>query len=188
MIIKKLTMDQLQRPTVEEAQQLPKLPYVLVLDNVRSLLNVGSIFRSADAFACDHLYLAGITGTPPHRELLKTSLGSELTVPWSHHAAALEVVLELKAKGYTCLALEQAAGSTKLHEWQPEGSSGPWAIVLGNEVEGVSQAVVNACDGCLEIPQLGHKHSLNVAVAAGVVMWQIVSVLQPERQRQMPSL
>lgn len=180
MPILKLSMDQLQRPTIEEVKQAPKMPYVVVLDNVRSLLNVGSIFRTADAFACQHLFLAGITGTPPHRELLKTSLGSELTVPWSHHADTLSVVHQLKLEGYQCYAVEQASGSIMLDQWQPDLSIGPVALIMGNEVEGVSQQVVNACHGCLEIPQWGHKHSLNVAVAAGVVMWQLASRINTE--------
>ncbi len=178
--MRKLTMADLCRPSAAEAAQSPKLPYVVVLDNIRSMHNVGSLFRTADAFGCLKLLLCGITGTPPHREIQKTALGSEETVSWVHYADTVTAVQDLKQAGYYCLALEQAEGSIMLQDLVlPLGQ--PVALVLGNEVEGVQQQVVDACDACLEIPQLGHKHSLNVSVAAGVAMWEIAKVLMNAR-------
>lgn len=174
MPVRKLTMADLNRLSVPEAAAGPKLPYVLVLDNIRSMLNVGSIFRTADAFACEKLYLTGITGTPPHREIQKTALGSEQTVSWTYSASTAEVLKVLRDEGYLCLAVEQTVGSIKLDAWEPDTTQ-PLALVLGNEVEGVSDEALALCNGALEIPQYGHKHSLNVAVAAGVVMWQAMN-------------
>lgn len=167
-------MDELDRLSVEEFQQAEKRPYVLVLDNVRSLSNVGSIFRTADAFRCERLYLCGITGTPPHRELAKTALGADLTVAWQHAPDAAELVAALRREGYTVCVVEQTDQSQSLADFRPEAGR-RYAFVLGNEVSGVGDGVVALADLGLEIPQFGTKHSLNVAVAAGIVCWAFVS-------------
>lgn len=148
-----------------------RLPLAVVLDNVRSGLNVGSVFRSADVFAVSKMVLCGITAAPPHREILKTALGSTDTVPWTHEADAVQAVENLQREGFIVLALEQAPGRT----WLQEVSVVPgkkYALVLGNEVDGVSAQVLAACDGVVEIPQFGTKHSLNIAVAAGIALWE----------------
>jgi tRNA G18 (ribose-2'-O)-methylase SpoU len=170
-------MADLGRPTTEVALEQPKLPFVVVVDNVRSMLNVGAVFRTADAFAAHHLILCGITGQPPHREIGKTALGSEYSVAWVYEKDTVVAIKDLKAQGYLCFALEQAEGSINLAQWEvPTMCS--IALVIGNEVEGVQQSVIDLCDGCLEIPQWGHKHSLNVAVAAGVAIWEIAKALK----------
>lgn len=168
--VQKLSNDELGRPDLIAYQQKKKLDFVLVLDQVRSALNVGSIFRTADAFLVQHLYLCGITASPPHREIEKTALGATVSVAWSKHSDTLSVIKELKAKGYTVFALEQAHGSVSLSEFPAQKN--PLAIVLGHEMDGVDQAVIDACDGCIEIIQEGTKHSLNVAVCAGIVTWE----------------
>lgn len=170
--MRKLSMADLKRLTVEETQLAPKLPFVVVLDNIRSMLNVGSVFRTADAFAAEKLYLCGITGQPPHREIQKTALGSEDTVSWAYQQDAVECVKTLKAEGYLIMPLEQAQGSTILNQLRLEAGQ-KVALVLGNEVNGVDQAIIDMADICLEIPQFGHKHSLNVSVAAGIAMWDL---------------
>jgi len=172
--MRKLQTDELARLTLTEFHSAEKLPYVLVLDNVRSLLNVGSIFRSADAFRCERLYLCGITGTPPHRELAKTALGAEQSVAWTYAPDAGALVGQLQAEGYVVCAIEQTEGSTSLADFDPQPDR-RYAFVLGNEVDGVSEAVVESAMVCLEIPQFGTKHSLNVAVVAGIVAWNFVS-------------
>ena len=167
-------MDELDRLSVEQFQQAEKLPYVLVLDNVRSLLNVGSIFRTADAFRVEKIFLCGITGTPPHRELAKTALGADETVPWQYAPDAAELVGQLRRAGYVVAVVEQTDRSQSLADFQPEAGR-RYAFVLGNEVSGVGDEVVAQADVGLEIPQFGTKHSLNVAVAAGIVCWDLVS-------------
>ncbi len=176
--MRKLSTDELNRLTLTEFQSAEKLPFVLVLDNVRSLLNVGSIFRSADAFRCERLYLCGITGTPPHRELAKTALGADQSVAWTYAPDAGVLVGQLQAEGYVVCALEQTVGSTSMAAFEPQPGQ-RYAFVLGNEVDGVSEAVVECADLCLEIPQFGTKHSLNVAVVAGIVAWAFVSKCRP---------
>lgn len=166
----------MKRLTVEEFRQADKLPLVVVLDDVRSMHNVGSVFRTADAFRVEQVLLCGITGTPPHAEIHKTALGAEFSVDWQYCPSALQAVGALKDKGYTILSVEQAEGSVMLPLFKVE-SSRKYAIVLGNEVKGVHQEVVDASDGCLEIPQEGTKHSLNVSVAAGIVIWQFWSAI-----------
>lgn len=173
-IMRKLSMDELDRLSVEQFQQAEKLPYVLVLDNVRSLLNVGSIFRTADAFRVEKIHLCGITGTPPHRELAKTALGADETVPWQYAPDAAELVARLRREGYAVAVVEQTDGSQSLAHFQPEAGR-RYAFVLGNEVSGVSDEVVALADVALEIPQFGTKHSLNVAVAAGIVCWHFTA-------------
>jgi 23S rRNA (guanosine2251-2'-O)-methyltransferase len=168
--MRKLSTDELNRLSPQEALQLPRLSLSLVLDNVRSGLNVGSAFRTADAFGLAHLYLCGISAQPPHREILKTALGATEAVPWSYHASTAELVGQLKAEGFRVVAVEQAAGSMPLQLFsRPPGQ--PLALIFGNEVNGVSEEVMALVDEAIEIPQVGSKHSLNISVCVGVVSW-----------------
>lgn len=169
--MQKKSLQDLQRLTVTEHQAQPKIPLVLVLDNIRSALNVGSVFRTADAFKVERLILCGITAQPPHRDILKTAIGATESVAWTHSATTLDAVHALQASGYRVLALEQAQGSTSLLDFTVAPEQ-PYAIVLGNEVKGVEEAVMAAVEGCLEVPQYGTKHSLNVAVCTGLVVWE----------------
>jgi tRNA G18 (ribose-2'-O)-methylase SpoU len=166
----KLKLDELNRVSVADFKNQKKLPIVVVLDEVRSLHNVGSIFRTADGFAVESLVLCGITAQPPHREIEKTALGATQSVDWSYFPSTMAAVLELKAKGYTVLALEQASESIMLSDFTPTSAT-KYAIILGNEVNGVNDEVMKLVDGCLEIPQFGTKHSFNVVVSAGIVLW-----------------
>ena len=168
---RKLKITELNRMTVDEFKQADKIPLVVVLDEVRSLHNIGSVFRTSDAFLVNCIYLCGITATPPHPEMHKTALGAEDTVTWKYKKHTLEAVEELHNEGYTVLAIEQVEGSTMLNDLSLEAGK-KYAIVMGNEVKGVQQEVVNACDGCIEIPQYGTKHSLNVSVTTGIVLWE----------------
>ena len=170
-MMRKLKTIEMQRLTAEEFQKATKLPLTVVLDDVRSMHNVGSVLRTADAFRVEEVVLCGITGTPPHPEIHKTALGAEDSVRWRHCANALQAVGELKAQGLTVLSVEQATESTMLPQFQAEQGK-HYAIVLGNEVKGVHQEVIDASDGCIEIPQLGTKHSMNVSVTAGIVIYQ----------------
>lgn len=163
----------MKRLSVEEFREAKKTPLVVVLDDVRSMYNVGSVFRTGDAFRIEALYLCGISATPPATEIHKTALGAEDSVEWQHFDSALEAVKRLKENGYVVLAVEQCEGSTKLHEFTPEQDK-KYAVVLGNEVKGVHQDVIDACYGCLEIVQLGTKHSMNVSVTAGIIMYRFV--------------
>ena len=167
----------MNRLTVEEFKDEKKTPLIVVLDNVRSLHNVGSVFRTADAFLVEAVYLCGITCTPPHAEIHKTALGAENTVTWKHYQDTHQAVTDLKAQGYTVFAIEQAAGSTLLPDLQLDKSK-KYAVILGNEVKGVQQTVVDACDGCIEIPQFGTKHSLNVSVTGGIIIWEFQKAIQ----------
>ena len=167
----------MNRLTVEEFKEEKKTPLIVVLDNVRSLHNVGSVFRTADAFFVEAVYLCGITCTPPHAEIHKTALGAENTVTWKHYQDTHQAVADLKAQGYTVFAIEQAAGSTLLPDLQLDKSN-KYAVILGNEVKGVQQTVVDACDGCIEIPQFGTKHSLNVSVTGGIIIWEFQKAIQ----------
>ena len=169
--MKKKSILDLSRLTTEQYQQVDKLPFVVVLDNVRSLNNIGSVFRTSDAFLVSEIYLCGITATPPHPEIHKTALGAEDTVEWRYKKHTLESIEELHNEGYTVLAIEQVEGSTMLDNLSLDADK-KYAIVMGNEVKGVQQEVVNACDGCIEIPQYGTKHSLNVSVTTGIVLWE----------------
>ena len=169
--MRKLKITELNRLSVDEFKQAEKLPLVVVLDEVRSLHNIGSVFRTSDAFLGNRIYLCGITATPPHPEMHKTALGAEDTVDWSYKKHTLEAVHELHNEGYTVLAIEQVEGSTMLDNLSLDPDK-KYAIVMGNEVKGVQQEVVNACDGCIEIPQYGTKHSLNVSVTTGIVLWE----------------
>ncbi len=168
--MRKLKTSELQRISPEEYQQQRHRKVVVVLDSVRSMNNVGSIFRSSDAFLIDKIYLCGITGKPPHREISKTAIGAEKSVPWEYFPTAMEAIHQLKNDGYTLIAVEQAENSLDLSTAQLPREN--VAFIFGNEVDGVAQEVINACDHCLEIPQLGTKHSFNVAVTCGMVLWE----------------
>lgn len=160
----------MQRLSIEEFKEAEKLPLIVVLDDVRSLYNVGSVFRSCDAFRVEAVYLCGITATPPNAEIHKTALGGEDSVDWKYFATADEAVKALHEDGVFVYSIEQVEGSTKLQDLQLEPRR--YAVIFGNEVKGVHQSVVDASDGCLEIPQFGTKHSLNVSVTAGIVVWE----------------
>lgn len=162
----------MQRLSVDEFHEAPKLPLIVVLDDVRSLHNVGSVFRSGDAFRVEAVYLCGITATPPHPEIHKTALGGEDSVAWRYFPTATEAVESLHNDGFFVYSIEQVDGSTKLQNLQLD-TDRRYAVVLGNEVKGVHQEVVDMSDGCLEIPQFGTKHSLNVSVTAGMVIWEV---------------
>jgi 23S rRNA (guanosine2251-2'-O)-methyltransferase len=164
-------MDELGRKTVEEFKQSEKIPVIAVMENVRSAYNVGSLFRTADAFLIEAIYLVGYTAFPPHKEIRKTALGAEDTVSWKHFKKMDEALEDLRSLGYKVYAVEQAEHSLPLQEFTYDA---PVAVVFGNEVTGVEQSTIALCDGCIEIPQLGMKHSLNVATAAGVVLWELV--------------
>lgn len=175
--MRKLKAIEMGRLTVEEFREARKTPLVVVLDDVRSLHNVGSVFRSGDAFAVEAIYLCGITACPPMPEIHKTALGAEDSVEWHYFKTAEEAVDHLHSQGKHVFAVEQCEGSTMLNALDLDaiGSENGYAVVLGNEVKGVKQTVIDMCDGCLEIPQFGTKHSLNVSVTAGIVMWEFVA-------------
>ena len=164
-------MDELNRVTTEEFKAQEKIPLVVVMDNVRSMYNVGSIFRTCDAFSVERLLLCGITACPPHKEITKTALGATESVDWAHYATTVEAVTELKQQGYKVLAVEQVDTSVMLDQMEVS-SDEKTAIVLGNEVFGVDDEVLALCDGAIEIPQNGTKHSLNVSIAGGIVIWE----------------
>jgi tRNA G18 (ribose-2'-O)-methylase SpoU len=171
--MRKLSMDELNRKSVEEFKDAEKTPVIVVLENIRSAYNVGSVFRTADAFLVEAIYICGYTAKPPHKEIRKTALGAEETITWKHYSTTKEAIQDLKETGYSVYAVEQAEGSVSLHKAGFEQNR-KLAVVFGNEVSGVEQATLGLCDGCIEIPQLGMKHSLNIATAAGVVLWEIV--------------
>lgn len=179
--MEKSSMENLGRLSVSDFKEQPKLPLILVLDNVRSALNVGSIFRTADAFALERVVLCGITAQPPHREILKTALGSTESVDWVYASDAKEAVRLLKAEGVQVFAVEQTTEKIWLQDYSPTGQMRS-AFVLGNEVDGVDAEVLALCDGAVEIPQFGTKHSLNVAVAAGIVAWEFARKYQFEKK------
>mgnify|MGYP002524594926 FL=1 len=176
--MRKLRTIEMDRLTVEEFKQADKMPLVVVLDNVRSLYNVGAVFRSCDAFRVQAVYLCGITACPPHAEIHKTALGGEDSVDWRYFSDATEAVDHLHREGYYVYSVEQVEHSTKLQRLcvDPSAHRG-YAVILGNEVKGVQQQVVDRSDGCLEIPQLGTKHSLNVSTTAGIVVWEFARQL-----------
>lgn len=176
--MKKRTLKELNRISVTEFKQAAKMPVVVVLDNVRSALNVGSAFRTGDAFLIEQLCLCGITATPPHREILKTAIGATAAVKWTHYKTTLEAVDVLRKDGFSILAVEQAHDSTALNQLQVDTDK-KYALVFGNEVNGVSQAVMDEVDGCLEIPQYGTKHSLNISVSIGVTLWEFARQWPP---------
>ncbi len=171
--MRKLSMAELGRKSVDEFRQSDKTPVIVVLENIRSAYNVGSVFRTSDAFLIEAIYIIGYSAKPPHKEIKKTALGAEETVEWKHFKTSAEAIEELRVKGYNIYAAEQAQGSFKLNAvgFEPDEKI---AVVFGNEVTGVEQSTITLCDGCIEIPQLGMKHSLNIATAAGVVLWELV--------------
>jgi len=170
--MRKLSMDELNRKTVEEFREAGKIPIIAILENVRSAYNVGSVFRTADAFLLEAIYICGYTAYPPHKEIKKTALGAEETVRWKHFKHIGEAIKELRDDGYRIYSVEQAENSIALNTFND--ASEKLAVVFGNEVTGVEQDTIALTDGCIEIPQLGMKHSLNISVAAGVVLWELV--------------
>ncbi len=171
--MRKLSMPELARKSVEEFRQSPKNPIIVVLENIRSAYNVGSVFRTCDAFLAEAIYLTGYTARPPHKEIRKTALGAEETVDWKYFKTSSEAIDSLHEQQYRVLAVEQTVGSIHLQtlSYHPGDKI---ALIFGNEVTGVEQSTIQLCEGCLEIPQLGMKHSLNIATAAGVVLWELV--------------
>ncbi|MFD0749553.1 RNA methyltransferase [Mucilaginibacter calamicampi] len=174
--MRKLKLDELNRASVAEFKTQQKLPVVVVLDNVRSMHNIGSIFRTSDGFAVEKIVLCGISAQPPHREIEKTALGATQSVDWTYYAEVTEAMDELKAGGYKIIAIEQAENSTMLNEFSPAENE-KYALVFGNEVNGVSSEVMAMADDCIEIPQFGTKHSFNVVVSAGIVLWDFFAKL-----------
>ena len=169
----KLSMDELGRMSVEEFKDTEKFPYSILLDDVRSLNNVGSVFRTSDAFRVSTLYLGGITGTPPHRDITKTALGADESVEWVHVPDSVEFCKKMKAKGVKIIAVDQVEESLKLPDFQPEEGN-YYLFIFGNEVFGVNDKIIEIADECLEIPQYGTKHSLNIAVTTGIICWDFV--------------
>ncbi|MEG0500189.1 MAG: TrmH family RNA methyltransferase [Rikenellaceae bacterium] len=170
--MRKILNSELHRVSNEEFKSIPKTPILLIADNIRSLNNIGSLFRTADAFAIEKIYLCGITATPPNREIHKTALGAELTVEWDYFSESVAAAQKAIADGYVLTAVEQVEGAVMLNDFVVDPNT-KYAIVMGNEVDGVSQEVVDLCQMAIEIPQIGTKHSLNVSVAAGVVRWAL---------------
>ena len=168
--MRKLSMEELHRLSKDEYESAEKLPAVIVLDNIRSLSNVGAVFRSADAFRISEVLLCGITACPPHREIHKTALGADETVKWRYFDTTEAACADLKSRGFKLFAVEQVEGSVSLQDFQAEPNS---AFIMGNEVDGVSEQVLPLCDGAIEIPQIGTKHSLNVSVCSGIIMWHL---------------
>lgn len=169
---RKLKNIELNRLSPEEFREAEKMPLVLVLDNIRSMSNVGSIFRTADAFRLEKLILCGITGCPPHKEIRKTALGADETVSWEHATDIVDALQKLRSEGYSLAALEQTSASSDIRDFELKA---PLALVLGNEVEGVDDRALQLCEHILEIPQIGSKHSLNVAVSTGIAVWEILA-------------
>ncbi|MTI30014.1 RNA methyltransferase [Xanthovirga aplysinae] len=170
--MRKLKIEELNRDTVEEFKNKEKTPLVIVLDNVRSMNNVGSAFRTSDAFAIEKLYLCGITATPPHRDIHKTALGATESVEWEHVQDTIDIIQKLKKEGYQIVSVEQAQNSVSLEEFRPKENQ-KYCLIFGNEAFGVEDKVIEASDLCLEIPQFGTKHSLNISVSMGIVIWDV---------------
>jgi 23S rRNA (guanosine2251-2'-O)-methyltransferase len=172
--MRKLLNSELKRKSKEQFIKSEKSPFIIILDNVRSQSNVGSIFRTADAFLAEAIYLCGITATPPHREIQKTALGATESVAWKYFKNTSDAVIELKSIGYKILGVEQAEGSVALQNFVPaEGER--YALIFGHEVNGVDQHVLDLCDSCIEIPQFGTKHSFNIAISVGIVLWEVTN-------------
>lgn len=174
---RKLNTEEIIRLTPEEFKETPKIPLIVILDNVRSLHNVGSVFRTADAYCVEKVILCGITATPPNTEIHKSALGAEFSVDWAYYKETTEAVNELKQAGYTILAIEQAHDSINMDTFKAEKGN-KYAVILGNEVKGVQQSVIDLSDDCLELPQFGTKHSLNVSVTAGIVIWEFAKLFR----------
>ena len=174
---RKLNTEEIIRLTPEEFKETPKIPLVVILDNVRSLHNVGSVFRTSDAYCVKKVILCGITATPPNAEIHKSALGAEFSVDWAYYKETTEAVNELKQAGYTILAIEQAHDSINMDTFKADKGN-KYAVILGNEVKGVQQSVIDLSDDCLELPQFGTKHSLNVSVTAGIVIWEFAKLFR----------
>jgi len=170
--MRKLLNSELERKSVEQFRKSEKSPFIIVLDNVRSQNNVGSIFRTADAFLSEAIYLCGITATPPHREINKTALGATESVTWKYYSKTSEAINELRDSGYRIIGIEQAEGSVELQNMKINKGE-KYALVFGHEVNGVDQEILNLCDHCVEIPQFGTKHSFNIAISVGIVLWEL---------------
>jgi 23S rRNA (guanosine2251-2'-O)-methyltransferase len=181
--MQKRSMDELNRLSTDEFKRAEKTPVIAVLENIRSAYNVGSVFRTSDAFLLEAVYLTGYTACPPHKEIKKTALGAEDTVEWQHFPSANEAIEQLKSNDYAVFAVEQVFNSISLENLQVN-SSQKIAVVFGNEVSGVEESTIALCDGTIEIPQLGMKHSLNIATAAGVVLWEIIRTRMKTNQEQ----
>lgn len=175
--MRKLENSELERKSVEDFKTAAKTPLIIVMDDIRSLNNIGSVFRTADAFLVEKIYLCGITAKPPHKEIQKTALGATDTVAWEHYEKVTDVIKKIQSEGVTVLAIEQVEQAYLLDTFTLDKSK-KYALVFGNEVYGVSQDAVALCDGCIEIPQLGTKHSLNIAVSAGIVIWDLFKQLK----------
>ena len=175
--MRKIENSELDRKSIEEFKTSEKTPLIIVMDDIRSLHNIGSVFRTADAFLVEKIYLCGITATPPNKEIHKTALGATETVAWEHKQSVIDVIKNLQAENVTVLAIEQVEQAYLLDEFELDATK-KYALVFGNEVYGVSQEAVALCDGCIEIPQLGTKHSLNIAVSAGIVIWDLFKQLK----------
>lgn len=175
--MKKLKLEELGRISVEEFKEAEKIPVVVILDNVRSMHNIGSVFRTSDAFLIQKIYLCGITATPPHKEIRKTALGATESVDWEYMEDIHQLISQLKAENFQIISIEQVQGSKSLSEFPIEPGE-KYALILGNEVEGVQQSVIDKSDACIEIPQGGTKHSLNVSVCAGIVLWEFYNELK----------
>ncbi len=182
LLMRKLRMEELNRKSVSEFKESRKNPVIVVLENIRSAYNVGSVFRTADAFLIESLFITGYTAKPPHKEIAKTALGAQDSVDWKYFETAKEAIEHLKKEGYGIFAVEQVSGSILL---QNIGrlSAGKMAFIFGNEVKGVDQEIISLCDGCVEIPQFGMKHSLNISVAAGIVLWEAIKNFQPPEKK-----
>ena len=176
--MRKLSMDELGRRSVDDMKAAQKLPIIVVLENIRSAYNVGSVFRTCDAFLIEAIYIIGYSAKPPHKEIKKTALGAEETVNWKYFKTSSEAIKELTELGYRSFAVEQAEGSLPLHDCHYDHHQ-KWALVFGNEVTGVEQSTIGLCEACIEIPQMGVKHSLNISTAAGVVLWELVRTMVP---------
>jgi 23S rRNA (guanosine2251-2'-O)-methyltransferase len=174
--MRKLKLDELNRASIEEFKEQDKLPVIVVLDNVRSMHNIGSIFRTSDGFAATAVYLCGITAQPPHREIEKTALGATQSVNWEYFQDTLAAIEQLRADGYKIIAIEQAENSTMLNTFTPSTEE-KYALIFGNEVNGVSDEAMQVIDTCIEIPQFGTKHSFNIVVSAGIVLWDFFAKL-----------
>ncbi|WP_379091612.1 RNA methyltransferase [Pedobacter sp. UC225_65] len=175
--MRKLKLDELNRVDIQEFKEQEKLPVVVVLDNVRSMHNVGSVFRTADGFSIEKVVLCGITAQPPHREIEKTALGATQSVDWIHFEDTLVAIDTLRAKGYQIIAIEQAENSTMLNTFKPDPAQ-KYALIFGNEVNGVSDEAMQKIDNCIEIPQFGTKHSFNIVISAGIVLWDFFAKLK----------
>ena len=175
--MRKLTNSELNRINVNEYKSSEKTPLIVVLDNVRSLNNIGSVFRTSDAFLVEKIYLCGITATPPHRDIQKTALGATESVDWRYYENALDAIQELKAANYKIISIEQVAGSISLEQFEVVNNQ-KYAVIFGNEVKGVQQSLIDMSDNCIEIPQFGTKHSFNISVSAGIVLWELYKKLK----------